>query len=176
MYDYTKKPENWNVPKYFKGYVSTSRTAYYRAARKLFKQLADDDLDLAYQLEHFLNDGTIENGTLYELQSYFHVNEVQAIRLAKIAPANLKNEILDSSEGRDMFKQLADEDQDLAYQLEHFLKGGRIGYGTLYELQDYFRTNEVQADRLANISPAYLHNEILYPFVNDDPRPDRYFP
>jgi len=109
MCDYTKKPEKWDVFKCFEGSVYMSRKAFERVVRKLFKQLADDDLDLAYQLQTFLNYGTIENGTLYELQSYFH-------------------------------------------------------------------RKQVQANRLAKISPAYLHNEILDPFVNDDPKPDLYFP
>ena len=93
MYDYSKKPEKWMIPKYFEGSLRTSRKAYNRAARKLFKQLADYDLYLAYQLQHFLNYERIGEGTLYELQNYFYQDAVQADRLAKVMQT-YDNEIL----------------------------------------------------------------------------------
>jgi len=95
-----KKPEKWYIPKYFEGSLYTSRKAYYRAARKLFKKLENDDLDLAYQLEYFLNDGRILVGTMYEMQIYFCKNAVQAERLAKVMQT-YENEILTPTIGVD---------------------------------------------------------------------------
>ena len=174
MCDYSKKPEKWMVPKYFEGYVSASRKAYNRAARKLFKQLADDDLNMAYQLEHLLNGGTLRYVTLNLIQSYFEHNEVQGKRFAKIAPEHVKNQIFESSEARELFKQLTEDDLDLAYKLELYLNYERIGEGTLYELQTYFYQDAVQADRLAAIMQTY-DNEILMPTIGVDCNLDRYY-